>query len=180
MFKTRDFKKKGFTLIELLVVISIISLLASVVLASLNTVREHARDSTRITQVREIQKALELYYSDNGNYPHSYTLSLQYDSTAAHTINSTTETDWRAFMESLKPHINSTVVDPINDSTYNFKYFSSYYGPSGQWYYFTFRLEDPDHSIEDIDGAYSWGCQGYYRDLTWLVELGVTNCKVQD
>lgn len=38
-----DNKKRGFTLIELLVVIAIISLLSSVVMASLNDSREKAR-----------------------------------------------------------------------------------------------------------------------------------------
>ncbi|PJE64729.1 MAG: hypothetical protein COU90_00455 [Candidatus Ryanbacteria bacterium CG10_big_fil_rev_8_21_14_0_10_43_42] len=61
--------KKGFTLIELLVVISIIGLLASVVLASLNTARSRARDARRMTDMRQIQTALELYFNDNGVYP---------------------------------------------------------------------------------------------------------------
>ena len=61
--------KKGFTLIELLVVIAIISILASVVLASLNTAREKSRDAKRVSDVKQIQLALEYYFDDNGQYP---------------------------------------------------------------------------------------------------------------
>jgi len=60
--------KKGFTLIELLVVISIIGLLSSIVLASLSVAREKARDSKRKQDMEQYKIALELYYSDNGNY----------------------------------------------------------------------------------------------------------------
>jgi prepilin-type N-terminal cleavage/methylation domain-containing protein len=61
--------KKGFTLIELLVVISIISLLSSVVLASLNTARAKGRDAKRALTVRQLKLALEYYYDANGAYP---------------------------------------------------------------------------------------------------------------
>lgn len=59
----------GFTLIELLVVISIIGLLASVVFASLNTVRAKARDTRRLADMKELQKALLLYFDTYGDYP---------------------------------------------------------------------------------------------------------------
>lgn len=59
----------GFTLIELLVVIAIIGILSSVVLASLNSARKKGRDSRRISDVKQIQLALELYYDANGAYP---------------------------------------------------------------------------------------------------------------
>ncbi|MDO8572307.1 MAG: type II secretion system protein [bacterium] len=64
-----DSKTLGFTLIELLVVIAIIGILASVVLASLNSARAKARDSERVQTMRAFKTALELYYTDFGKYP---------------------------------------------------------------------------------------------------------------
>ena len=68
----------GFTLIELLVVISIIGLLASVVLVALNLSRVKARDARRLADLQQIDNALDLYYSDNDNYPGSLTLASWY------------------------------------------------------------------------------------------------------
>ncbi len=62
-------RKQGFTLIELLVVISIISLLASIVFASLNSARAKARDARRIADFGQLRTAVEFYYDSNGIYP---------------------------------------------------------------------------------------------------------------
>ena len=62
-------KQKGFTLIELLVVIAIISILSTVVMTGLNSAREKGRDAKRLSDVKSLQKALELYYDTCGGYP---------------------------------------------------------------------------------------------------------------
>ncbi len=69
MFKSITNTKKGFTLIELLVVIAIIGILSSVVLASLSTARQKSRDGKRVSDVGQIQLALELYFDAYQSYP---------------------------------------------------------------------------------------------------------------
>lgn len=62
-------KNRGFTLIELLVVISIVSVLSSTVLVALNGAKIKGRDAQRISQIKEVQKALAIYYLNHGIYP---------------------------------------------------------------------------------------------------------------
>ncbi|MCK4539944.1 type II secretion system protein [Candidatus Parcubacteria bacterium] len=63
--------KKGFTLIELLVVIAIIGLLSTLAVVSLNNARLKARDAKRMSDLKQISTAMELYSSDQGTsaYP---------------------------------------------------------------------------------------------------------------
>ena len=59
---------KGFTLIELLVVIAIIGILASVVLASLNSARDKGEDAAIKSNLNNARGQAALYYDDNGDY----------------------------------------------------------------------------------------------------------------
>jgi len=62
-------KHKGFTLIELMVVIAIIGLLSTLAVVSLNNARIKSRDAKRISDIKQVQTGLELYYSDKNTYP---------------------------------------------------------------------------------------------------------------
>ncbi len=66
-------KQKGFTLIELLVVIAIIGLLSTLAVISLNNARQKSRDAKRVSDIKQIQTALELYYNDHNGYPTAVT-----------------------------------------------------------------------------------------------------------
>ena len=51
----------GFTLIELLVVVAIIGIVASIVIQNLSSARERAQNATRLSNIDQINKSLELY-----------------------------------------------------------------------------------------------------------------------
>lgn len=63
-------KSKAFTLLELLVVIAILASIVLLVLPNYVAVRQKGRDTQRKTDLRQIQKALELYRQDQD--PPSY------------------------------------------------------------------------------------------------------------
>ena len=61
--------KQGFTLIELLVVIAIIGLLSTLSIVALNSARARSRDARRVSDIKQIQTALEMYYNAANQYP---------------------------------------------------------------------------------------------------------------
>jgi len=62
-------KEKGFTLIELLVVIAIIGILASIVLVSVNSVRQRAKITKAKAEARQIYNAILMLEQDTGEWP---------------------------------------------------------------------------------------------------------------
>lgn len=126
-------KKTGFTLIELLVVISIVSMLVSTVLASVNNTRAQGRDSLRTQQVRQLDLAVRLYTEDKKHVPDlggtcaAQTTAPYTDPSSACFVISTSgtqynysdgpKTPWQKFTEDLQPYISSLPQDPCPSCT---------------------------------------------------------------
>lgn len=64
-------RKQGFTLIELLVVISIIGVLSSIVLISINSARDKASNAYENNNIEQLVTAINLYLTENNSYPTS-------------------------------------------------------------------------------------------------------------
>lgn len=132
-------KNKGFTLIEVLVVIAIIGILSSVVLSSLNGARVKSRDAKRISDLKQIQIALNLYYSDNGHYP-----LVPYWATSG-TTTYDGGTRWVALQTLLSPYLSNLPRDPKSSGSSGPWTNSNYhyaYGSTGQIYDLVAQLED--------------------------------------
>lgn len=115
--------KKGFTLIELLIVIAIIGLLSTLAVVALGSARVKARDSKRLADLKQLQTALELYYTDQNAYPPGTGIAL--GSTNYACLNSTGFTTAGC----ASPYMGLVPLDP-NGTNYTYTAASSSYSVS--------------------------------------------------
>lgn len=146
-------KQTGFTIVELLIVIVVIGILAAITIVAYNGVQSRARNTARESGLETIRKALELYYTDNGQYPTS-------QSCGSTVINgnwcTTADSSWDTFATRLKSGNNfiaSVPRDPVSTpgqspltgAGYNYAYFSypdaRCGSVAGQWYYLLYLRE---------------------------------------
>lgn len=132
-------KQHGFTLIELLVVIAIIGVLASTVLASLNTARSKARDARRSSDVRQLVTALNFAAdTTGGTFPTSGGAwrCLGHPPTGAgSTCWIGSYTGLTSLNNELTPYLSTIPDDPTNNtSCYGDAYLYNSNVPAGQRY----------------------------------------------
>lgn len=104
--------RNAFTLIELLVVIAIIGILSSVVLAALSGARESARDATRLRDLQQIQTAVEMHITAEGEVP----LDGQDQWFEVKRGN------WSSLESELEEYISPVPNDPIGDTANYYTY----------------------------------------------------------
>jgi len=124
--------KKGFTLIELLVVIAIIGVLSTLAVVALGSARQKANDAKRLSDIRQVQTALELYYTDNNAYPTTTATGI--------TLGDSTHSclDTNGFSASCtSPYMGLVPSDPINSDVNIYTYTAG----AGTAYQITASLE---------------------------------------
>lgn len=105
-------RNKGFTLIELLVVIAIIGILASIVIVGLDGARKRGRDARRISDLKAMQSALEMYYDKNNQYPTAIDYRTFYTGTSR--TDAWDPTISSSFAQNLSPYLTTMPKDPVN------------------------------------------------------------------
>lgn len=116
-------RRDGFAILEVLVVVSMIVLLASVTLANVSSARGRARDTVRISDLKLIGAALDLYRQEHGSYPFCpFCTSALYSRTGDYGWNDAvnawkTGVGWVSVSlgRDLAPYIAKLPKDPVNN-----------------------------------------------------------------
>ncbi len=160
-------RRQGFTLAELIIVVSILALLAGVLLPRVSVHLRTVRDQRRLSDIKTLQKAIDQYYLDTGDFPVSEPGDGNWD-----------ESYNGEFIPVLvhEGYLNDFASDPVNDNQFFYQYRvyntrnngcgSPVVGnTSGHYYILRLRaFEDPEFALEHAStlscGGTNWG-DGY-------------------
>jgi general secretion pathway protein G len=108
--------RAGFTLIELIVVVSILVILAGALIPRVTNRMAAARDAQRLTDIRTIKNAIDQYFTDKGTYP----AANQNAAFGGWDVSQDGD-----FIPTLfaAGYLKSIPKDPINDDTYQYRYY---------------------------------------------------------
>jgi prepilin-type N-terminal cleavage/methylation domain-containing protein len=157
-------RAKGFTIVELLIVIVVIAILAAIVIVAYTGIQDKAKFAQKRTDIENLQKLVEMYYSENGSYP--VTVGWNYQ-----------RRDGNNFIPGIVPQYAGTIPQvtdgptgsPTNN-TYiytsngtNYKLMRLYQSsiPSGEWAQVPASMHDGNVAYTDRWGVWSPGGAGF-------------------
>lgn len=150
-------KNNGFTLVELLVVISIIGILATLVMANLNSARSRARDAQRKSDARSIATALRLYFNDKGYYPSNDSSGNILGCGSAGTSVCDWGNEWSVGTTVYMPKLSQ---DPLTGQTYKYEL-----GASSDIFTFSACLENKSDTNGVVTADTTWCPSG------WMIQI---------
>ena len=166
--------KSGFTLVELMVTIAIIVLLTGIIMTNLVKPKSKARDAKRVSDIAQIQFAIELYFDKCKQYPdptagHNVDINANNGISGTCTDNGTNVTLQR-FISKIPTATDGTAYD----------YYINNSGASGTKtdYILHAKLENTNDAVtkDSLPNSYLSGLTSYgYPDLSALKCYDATN-----
>ena len=156
-------KTRAFTLIELMVVVAIIAILTAIILPALAGSKAKARDAQRVSDLGQLQLALELYYDRCGQYP--ATLSFDPNTTGNGCPEATPKINLGTYIAQIP-----TPPAGTNQTNYGYTVMSASGGPAVNYVLHTL-LESTNAavakglgSMPTLPNGYSWSAGSYSCD----------------
>lgn len=126
-------KRKAFTLIEIILVMVLLAIITGILLTNFNSSLKRGRDAQRKNDLAQIQKALEIYYSDMQAYPSFTTF---FGGKLCTTVACST---------SERVYMQRTPVDP--NETYEYVYVPEATASPSYYYLYSYIENDKDVGI---------------------------------
>jgi len=117
-------KQKGVTLTELLIAITLITMLATGSMILLDPVekRAKARDNRRLNDISTLDRVINEYLIDNGDYPDLFMVLR--DSTTLPGGGISVDNSSAGWIDAdLSVYTSHLPIDPVNDVTYRYYYY---------------------------------------------------------
>ena len=163
----KTLSKKGFTLIELMVVVAIIALLTGIVTVNLTKSRGKARDAKRVSDLGQLQLALELVFDRCNQYPQVNPMVAAISTATVCTKNGT-QISINTFMSTIPAQQSAGSGD-----TDYYRYGTNIpYAAGSTDYVLGTRLENPSEVLtDDVDGTvYSVTCTDTAPNYNYCVK----------
>jgi type II secretion system protein G len=154
---------RGFTIVELLIVIVIIGILAAITIVAYNGIQNRAKVNRMISDIKQLQKIVELYNSENGSYPistggGSWGFQRRDGDAFIPGATPTYAATLPAITEGITtPNTTNTYIYRSTSTGSGYKVMRFYSGgiPSGEWASVPAEMKDPNTSLTDRWGVWS-------------------------
>ena len=167
--------KSGFTLVELVVVILILAVLAGVLVPRVTDRLASARDSRRLQDCQQIQKAIEQYYLDKAAYP----AAKQNGAYGGWDVSQ----DGDLIPELVKTgYLKEAPKDPLNNDTYHYRYYVFAKGTSGcvgpsDFYVLGIKNFETDEFKSKNKGYFKCTGRDWSTEFAWVTGGGASEAQ---
>ncbi|MHB9036217.1 MAG: type II secretion system protein [Armatimonadota bacterium] len=112
--------RRGFTLVELLVVVVVLAVLAAIVLPKFMDSGKRSKESAQKSDLKIIQNAVQLFYTDTSNYPATLDDLTQADGTTVKVFNGTADVALATASDYHGPYLQEVPNDPVKNVAFTY------------------------------------------------------------